>query len=32
MARVRPDEEAFLDLQGCDFLVSVANTVTDSPS
>ena len=32
MARVRPDEEAFLDLHGCDFLVSVANVVTGSPS
>ncbi len=32
MARVRPDEEAFLDLHGCDFLVSEENAVADSAS
>ena len=25
--RVRPDEESFLDLHGCDFIVSAENTV-----
>ena len=27
LARVRPDEESFLDLHGCDFIVSTENTV-----
>ena len=27
MARVRPDEESFLDLHGCDFIVSAENVV-----
>ena len=27
MARVRPDEESFLDLHGCDFIVSTENSV-----
>jgi hypothetical protein len=27
MARVRPDEETFLDLPGCDFLVTTENPV-----
>ena len=27
LARIRPDEEAFLDLHGCDFVVSTENVV-----
>jgi hypothetical protein len=27
MAKVRPDEESFLDLHGCDFLVTTENPV-----
>ena len=27
MAKVRPDEESFLDLHGCDFIVSSENVV-----
>lgn len=27
MARIRPDEETFLDLHGCDFIVSQENVV-----
>ena len=27
LAQVRPDEDSFLDLHGCDFIVSVANVV-----
>lgn len=27
MARIRPDEETFLDLQACDFVVSIENVV-----
>ncbi len=27
MARIRPDEETFLDLPGCDFLVTAENPV-----
>ena len=27
LARVRPDEESFLDLPGCDFIVSTENPV-----
>lgn len=28
MEKVRPDEESFLDLHACDFIVSTKNTVT----
>jgi uncharacterized protein (TIGR02118 family) len=28
LARIRPDEESFLDLQACDFVVSTENVVT----
>jgi uncharacterized protein (TIGR02118 family) len=27
LARIRPDEESFLDLHGCDFIISTENTV-----
>lgn len=27
LERIRPDEESFLDLQGCDFIVSTENVV-----
>ncbi len=27
MAKIRPDEESFLDLHGCDFLVTTENSV-----
>ncbi len=27
MSKIRPDEESFLDLHGCDFLVSTENVV-----
>ena len=27
LARVRPDEEAFLDLHGCEFIVSIENEI-----
>lgn len=29
MAKVRPDEESFLDLHGCDFLVTTEHPVKD---
>ena len=28
MQRIRPDEESFLDLPGCDFIVSIENVVS----
>jgi hypothetical protein len=29
MTRIRPDEESFLDLHGCDFMVSQESTIYD---
>ena len=32
LARIRPDEESFLDLHACDFIVSTETVVSDEPT